>query len=355
MSKEIKTPQNDSEEVDLGQLFKSIGNAFQKLINFIALIFKGLFHYLILIIRHFYKQIKWYALAGFSGLILGAVVDFNSDKLYGANMFLKTNFQSGYQVYENIKNLDELASEKDSVKIAEILGIKVSEAASLKGFYIDPDIDVNEKITMFNGFYKSLDSITRDETTYKEYVDQLSAYNFKNHRIGVASTDKTIFPKLRENFVQAISENTYLTKLLAVNQKNFDKEIETLTNQGKEVDGLVEKYLEIRKRESEKEPIPGSGTNLYLGNAQQSELLINEANLIKEKLEFETRIRVLTEAKVKGENIISILSDFPETGYDIQEWYEKNKFIFPALFIVITFLAFIFIRLGTFVRNYQGT
>jgi hypothetical protein len=353
MSKEINTPQNDSEEVDLGKLFKLIGNGFQKLFNFIASNFKGLFHYLILIIRHFYLQIKWYALAGFSGLIIGVIADINSDKLYGANMFFNTNFNSGYQVYENIKNLHELTKEGDSVKLAKILGVKTSEAATLKGFYIAPDIDVNEKIRMFDEFYKSLDSITRVETTYTEYVGQLSTYNFKTHRIGVASTDKTIFPKLRENFVQAISENAYLNKLLAVSQKNFDKEIETITKQATEVDGLVEKYLEIRKRESEKEPIPGSGTNLYLGNAQQSELLINEAELIKEKLVFESQIRGLTEAKVRGENIISVLSDFPETGYDIQEWYEKYKFIFPALFIGITILSFIFIGLGRFVNNYK--
>lgn len=355
MSKEINTPQNDSEEVDLGKLFKSIGTAFQKLFDFIASIFKGLFHYLILIIRHFYQQIKWYALAGFTGLILGIIADINSDKLFGANMYLKTNFDSGYQVYENIRNLHELASEEDSLELAQILGIKVSEAANLKGFYIKPDIDVNESIIMFDKFYTGLDSITRIETTYDDYLKQLSSYNYKTHRIGVASTDKTIFPRLREKLVMAISENKYLNKLLEVNQKNFDSEIETLTNQGKEVDGLVERYLEIRKRESEKEPIPGSGTNLYLGNAQQSELLINEAELIKEKLIFESQIRGIAEAKVLNENILSVLSDFPETGYEMQEWYKKNKFIYPALFIVITFLAFIFIRLGAFVRNYQGT
>ena len=355
MSKEVKIPQNDTEEVDLGQLFKSIGIAFQKMINFIASIFKGLFHYLILIIRHFYLQIKWYALAGFSGLIVGVIADINSDKLFGANLFLKTNFDSGYQVYENIKNLHELASEKDSVKIAEILGIEVSEAANLKGFYVSPYLDVNESTRMFEEFYTGLDSVTRIETTYNDYIKQLSAYNYKTHRIGVASTDKTIFPRLREKFVKAISANKYLNNVLEVNQKNFDREIEILTNQGKEVDDLVEKYLEIRQRESEKEPIPGSGTNLYLGNAQQSELLINEAELIKEKLIFDFKIREITEAKALNDNILSVLSDFPETGYDIQEWYQKNKFIYPALFIGITFLAFIFIRLGTFVKNYQGT
>ena len=62
---------------------------------------------------------------------------------------------------------------------------------------------------------------------------------------------------------------------------------------------------------------------------------------------------MVTKTKAEEENIISVLSDFPETGYDIQEWHEKNKFIFPTLFIGITFLYFIFIGLGRFVNNYK--
>ena len=43
MSKEIKTPQNNSEEVDLGQLFKLIGNMFDRFFRFIGNTFNNMF------------------------------------------------------------------------------------------------------------------------------------------------------------------------------------------------------------------------------------------------------------------------------------------------------------------------
>jgi hypothetical protein len=354
MSKDLKpTPQN--EEVDLGQLFKMIGNLFQRFYNFIAAIFKGLFHVLILILAHFFKRLKWYALAGFIGLALGFFLERSSEKLYGANMFIKTNFNSGYQVYENIKNLNELADvEQDSVKLAEILKIDVSEAAKLKGFYIEPDIDENIRVKMFSTYKQGLDSISQLEANYDNYVNSLSPFNSNTHKIGVASTDKLIYTKLRDTFPKVISTNDYLKEVLAINTENFELQDSTLIAQDARIDNLVKNYLEIRNKESDKEPVPGAGTNLFLGDAQESNLLVSEAPLIREKLELATQRRNINIAKVEQKNIISIVSNFPETGYDIQEWYEDLRFLIPAISISITLILFMLIGLNKFVKEYEG-
>ncbi|MCC1483468.1 hypothetical protein [Winogradskyella immobilis] len=353
MSEELKpTPQN--EEVDLGQLFKMIGNMFQKFFDFIAKIFKGLFHVLILILAHFFKRLKWYALAGFVGLVIGYFLDRSSDKLYGANMFIQTNFNSGYQVYENIKNLNELATEEDVVRIAEILNIDTTYASKLKGFYIEPAIDENVRFQMFSNYKKGLDSIGREEAKYDVYVSSLSNYNFNRHKIGVASIDKNIYPMLDTTFVNAISKNEYLNEVLRVNQDNFDRQDTTLIKQEKEMDNLIKSYLEIRNKEADKKPIPGAGTNISLGDAQKNELLVNEAPLVKEKLELAAKRRSIEKDKVTQKNIISVISDFPVTGYDIQEWHQDLRFLMPAIFIGVTLLLFSLIGLNKFVKEYEG-
>ena len=66
---EQNTPQN--EEGDLGQLFKLIGNMFSNFFNFIGDIFKGAFRFLILILIHFYKGLKWYIAAVVIGVVAG--------------------------------------------------------------------------------------------------------------------------------------------------------------------------------------------------------------------------------------------------------------------------------------------
>ena len=350
MSKDLPESQQ-SEEVDLGQLFKLIGNAFDRFFNFIGSIFKGLYHVVLLLLIHFYNRFKWYAATIIIGVALGLILDKTSEKLYGANMYIETNFGSSQQVYENIKNLHELANkEKDSIKLSEILDIPVALAAKLKGFYIKPNADNVEKMELFTTFYEKLDSISKNEVTFKDYIKSLASWEFRNHQIGVASTDKNIYSKL-DKFVEAISRNAYLDNLLKTNIENLIKEDNTLKEQEDQIDLLVTQYLKIRVRESEKEPVAGTGTNLYMGNADQVTILVDEAKLIKEKINIARERRRVSIDLIENKNIVSVISNFPTTGYKILKWYEEIKYVIPMAFFVLTLLVFTFIGLGKYLKK----
>ena len=58
------------EEVDLGSLFTVIGNGFRNFFNFIASIFKGIFHKLILILIFFKLHFVKFTIA----VLLGGIV-----------------------------------------------------------------------------------------------------------------------------------------------------------------------------------------------------------------------------------------------------------------------------------------
>ena len=178
MSKESSQP-HPSEEVDLGQLFKLIGNTFQRFFDFIASIFKGAYKVILLLLIHIYKRIVWYAAALFIGVVVGFIVDKTSDKMYGANMFIETNFNSARQVYENVKQFHQLAYiDKDTLELAKRLNISPSEASKLKGFYLEPDLDENEMAQMYSAFYVRLDSLSRVTMTFDIYKESLTPYNF---------------------------------------------------------------------------------------------------------------------------------------------------------------------------------
>ncbi len=350
MSKDLPESQQ-SEEVDLGQLFKLIGRAFDRFFNFIGSIFKGLYHVVLLLLIHFYNRFKWYAATIVIGVALGFFLDKTSEKLYGANMYIETNFGSSMQVYENIKNLHELANkEKDSIKLSEILDIPVALAAKLKGFYIKPNADYVEKMNLFTEFYENLDSISKNKVTFNEHIESLASREFRSHQIGVASTDKNIYSKL-DKFVEAISRNAYLDNLLKINLENLIKEDNTLKNQEDQIDSLVTQYLKIRVRESEKEPVTGSGTNLYMGNADQATILVDEAELIKEKINIAKERRRVSIDLIKNKNIVSVISDFPITGYKILKWHEEIKYVMPMALFVLTLLVFTFLGLGKYLKK----
>ncbi len=353
MSKELPQPQA-SEEVDLGQLFKLIGNAFSRFFNFIGSIFIGIYKVLLALLIHIYKRLVWYTIAIILGVIIGFVIDMNSNKLYGANMFIETNFNSARQVYENIKQFQQLANkDKDSLQLAKRLNITPNEASKLKGFYIEPDLDENDIAEMYSDFYLRLDSISRLEMTYDRYKSSLTSYNYNIHEIGVISTDKNLYKKIQKAFIEQISNSTYLKDLAAVNFQILLKKDSVLQKQVTKTDSLVKEYLAIRINESKKEQIPNSGTNLYMGDAESSggSLLVDESKLLEQRLWLEDRRRVLDSTMVRQKNVVNVLANFPESGYDIRKWYDKMKFLIPLLLFLGTLLVFSFIGLGKFLRK----
>lgn len=352
MSKELPNQQQSSEEVDLGQLFKLIGNAFDRFLKFIASIFQNLFKVVLLLLMHFYKRFFWYVGAVVLGLIMGYVLDKSSEKQYGANMFIETNFNSARQVYENIKQLHQLAHEdKDFEELAKRLGITVEEATNLKGFYIQPDIDENRVVEMYSDFYSHLDSLSRIDMTYDRYTNSLTAYNFKIHQIGVASTDKTLYKKIEKAFTKELVDNVYLEELSEVNLLNLNKKDSTLKEQLSKTDSLLKEYLKIRINESKKTIASGSGTNLYMGDAESSSLIVDESKILDKRLDLEGQRREINLDKVQRYSVVNILAGFPKSGYDMSNWYDKMKIKLPIALLALTLITFVLLGLAKFLNE----
>ena len=70
-----------SEEVDLGQLFKMIGNAFQRLFQFIGSIFNKLFLAFVWFVFFIRRRALIFLIAAVVGLALGFLLDKTSPKV----------------------------------------------------------------------------------------------------------------------------------------------------------------------------------------------------------------------------------------------------------------------------------
>ncbi len=351
MSKDIQPQPQQSEEVDLGQLFKLIGNGFTRFFNFIGDVFKGLFTVVISLLQHFLKRFVWYAAAVIIGLVVGVIMDKNVEKQYGANMFIETNFNSVRQVYENMKEFHQLANvDRDSVELAKRLDITPSQAAKLRGFYIEPDLDENTMVEMYSELYSKLDSVSRLEMNYEKYKKSLAPKNFKNHKIGVASIDKFLYKEIEKAFVEQLQNNDYLQELLVVNTENLERQNKTLQVQVQKTDSLVNEYLKIRLNESKKEPIAGAGTNLYMGNAESSGLIMDESKIIDKRLNLEEQRREVYQNMVEQKAVVNVLAGFPNSGYSMDRWYENIKFQLPIVLMLLTLGVFTVLGLVKFLR-----
>ena len=109
MSENVQPNQNNnSEEIDLGQLFKMIGDGFRKFFNFIGNIIKGIFGIIIAFLLFIQLHIIKFIIAGVIGVVIGGYLDYRKEPVYVSTMVLEPNFQSVQQLYNNINFYNDI-------------------------------------------------------------------------------------------------------------------------------------------------------------------------------------------------------------------------------------------------------
>ena len=103
MSKEITPQSNNSEEVDLGQLFKLIGNAFSRFFNFIGNILNSLFLAFVWMVFFAKKHLVKIAIAGILGIAFGLFLEKTSEPVYKSYCIVKQNISTGEVLNNSIK------------------------------------------------------------------------------------------------------------------------------------------------------------------------------------------------------------------------------------------------------------
>ena len=88
------------------------------------------------------------------GAVIGLFLDFSIPKPYYSDMVVEPNFKSTQQLYSNVLFYHELVKQKETDQLASLLNISREEAKELKGFYVEPIRNENEKYDFFNSFIK---------------------------------------------------------------------------------------------------------------------------------------------------------------------------------------------------------
>ena len=347
MSKELPQPQQ-SEEVDLGQLFKLIGNAFDRLFKFIASIFIGIFNLIILFLLFIQKHVVKFALVGFVGLAIGIYLDLNKETSYISTMVVEPNFNSVQQLYNNIEFYNELAEAKDSMALADAFSISLKEASSIKGFNVESFSDENQKVQLFDKFVRSLDTTTQKTINMESYLKNFNSFDARFHNISVVATDNSIAKKIQPSIINSISRNSYFNLQKEISDVNIKLQEDVYNKQITEIDSLQLLYKRVMLKEVER---PMEGTNISLGEnggRDNKELaLINKMDDLKSNL-----VR-LNQERANKSSILNVISDFPRRGVEVKGILNSNKFRVPAFLLILTFLMFALLSLNTYLKSYK--
>ena len=343
----MSSNQTNNEEVDLGSLFKIIGQGINSLINAIVNIFKQLFHYFILLLIFFRKHAIMLGIATLIGAGIGLYLDMTKPEVYSSTMIVQPNFKSTQQLYNNIHFYHELVKQKDSVELGAVLGISPLEASKLKGFFIDPIRNENEKLELFDDFIESVDTTTVKNIDIKEFKRNFTIFDYKYHKIKVRSELNTIYAKISDPIINSIVNNNYFKNQKQINDENLLVNEQLLKRSLIEIDTLRRIYNEVLIKEANKIE---SGTTITLAQGVKK---TEEIELFDESLELNEELIENNKEKANTTEILNVVSSFNSVGTKERDLLKKYTILLGGVFFTLMLLVILGRQLNAFLVSYK--
>ncbi|CAL2080172.1 hypothetical protein [Tenacibaculum sp. 190524A05c] len=344
MSKQVK----DNEEVDLGSLFVIIGKGFSKLGSFIVSIFNVIFKFLIEALLFLKTNVIKLSIAALIGGVVGFIIEYKNGTKYEANLYVKPNFGSSRQLYNNVNFYNDLVKQKNSKDLSEIFGISEDEAKSLKKFSIKPVINENDILTSFDELMQSIDTATVKSYSYKKFKETFTEVDYNIHEISVESLSDNIFQKLSQPIISSIINNDYFKTLKGNKKENLKRTSSLLKKNLQQADSLHNLYKKVLLEEAKKS---NSGTTIDL--AQSRNKSERELKLFETSLRLNDNLVEVNDDLSEKSEVINIVSNFQPIGHKVRE-IEKNKGFQLALVgfgLMVVFL--LLVQLNTYLEEYK--
>ena len=143
---------NTTEEVDLGQLFKLIGNGLRSFFDWIGMILMRLFLAFVWIVFFIKKHIVILGTAVIAGFLIGFAIEKLSKPSYISESIVRQNYSTGATLNDYIEYLNNLVIAGDSINLGNKLNITADEASQLTGFGIESGFFAHITQGTFNVF-----------------------------------------------------------------------------------------------------------------------------------------------------------------------------------------------------------
>jgi len=310
MSKDLPESQ-PSEEVDLGQLFKQIGKAFDRLFKFFGSILNKLFLAFVWLVfftkRHFLKIV----LAAALGFAYGFIKQETGKPVYKSTTVIKQNYKTGENLYLLIDFYNALISEKDSMALVESLQISPKEANSISALEIESTLSQNEKLKLFDYYTKEMDSTLASTLEFKTFVNNFNEFDYGFQKITLKSYSKGIFNKVLENIIKNVIASEFIKNEQSKDLAELDGRERAIKQSLEASDSLQRVYQEVLIKSVES--TAGSQTSVTIDNTEDASIT-KEYELFIGDLELKRELVNIQRDKDDIKNIIEIVSSVQNEG-----------------------------------------
>ena len=343
MSTNPNTP-NNSEEVDLGQLFKLIGAAFDRFFNFIYSIFKGLFSVFIWFVFFIKKHIIILVVAGIIGIGIGILSSKTSQAKYQSSVTLVQNYQIGENLYSAVGYYNDLLKQSDYEILGKALNLNEEKANSILSFDVKPVVSENQKLLAFNNYMKGLDSLAATKIEYEDFLKNNEDYTFTHQQISIESTQRNSFKSVFENIVESINSNPFF-----VNEQRKDiAELNQIKNALElalvKSDSLQNTYKRVLEMSSKSDKSSEIGITFEGSNDTEK---TKEFDLYQSDLELRNQLVQIERNIQDKQYIVEMISNKQDSGFaSTKKTLFGKKLSVKLYYGVIVLLGALIILLG---------
>ena len=347
MSKELPQPEK-TDEVDLGQLFKLIGNAFDRFFRFIGRILNSLFLAFVWVVFFVKKHIIKLVVAGVIGSGIGLFLEKGSQPIYKSSSILKQNYKTGENLYRLIDYYNALIDEKDLKTLNEDFKIDESKLSSIVNLDVEAVITDNDRIEGFDKYTKGLDSVLASTIKFEDYVKNSEEFDHSFQRIILKAKSKDVFSNVIPKIVEKINNTAYFKNEQKKDLDELTRQEEAIKESLLKSDSLKLVYQEVLIKSVDK--VAGSQTSIKIDNTEDKSVT-KEYELYESDVELRRELVEIQRKKEDKAHIIEIVSSQENSGtiYKSVELFgfELSKKI--ALAILLSVFMFLFLLAKEFI------
>ena len=345
------TQQNNSEEVDLGQLFNAIGKLFERFFKFIGSIFVAIFSVIIFALQAIIQNIKIILLVVIVAFIIGIAIDKTKQPLYYGNMLVEPYFESEHQLFKNIEYYNSLLDTQNFDALSKIFQIPEDHVRQIVSFDLEkgPETE-NYLLQEYDEYIRSVDSLSASEMTFKNYKKNRDLFSSKIFSVEVFSRKNDIFRDLSNGFMKSFENEYSLT--LKKRRDSVAKLKKTLFERSlRQIDSMRLVYLRIKEEEAKNK----TGKLGFSGMVpvSQEKTDTKEYELLNNQLSLRDSIRKIEQTMIEKNVYYDIVSKFPEVGVKDGSISNRYSLFFPIIGFVLLCLLFIVTKIVNYVKNYK--
>lgn len=356
MSKDINTQPNNSEEVDLGQLFKLIGNMFDRFFKFLGSLFNKLFLIFVWAVFFVKTHIIKLLIAAALGFGYGFIKERSSKPIYKSSVLISQNYQTGENVYNSINYYNGLLSNQDYIILAQELSIDTAFVSTISSFGVEALITENQRLIEFSNYSKRLDSTLASTISYKDYKDNVKEHIYTQQLLTINSTTNENFNVVFEAIIAELNSNPYFLREQAKDLEQLEQRKSAIDKALVESDSLQMVYKKVL--ENVLETNKGSQTSITIEGSDEKGKT-KELDLYKSNIELRNELVTIEREKQNKQFIIELLSNTPSRGFvdtsiKVLGKTLSQKMVFAGLFAVVLFCVLFLLRVIKFLEKYKN-